>query len=111
MARPGQAHEASVSENRTLVRLVWYEWHGSGAVPQRSVEICGSVEETHLHPPIQYELAIFQRSKDYCFSLRSGEPASQYGQILINLVLADVDAVVIPLYLFILYEFIEDVLA
>ena len=63
IARPGQAQELSGSENVTLVGLVRDEWLGSGAVRRADGEICGSLEETPLHPPIRYEELIFQRAK------------------------------------------------
>ena len=65
IARPRQAQEGSASENSALEGLTSDEWRGLGAVRRRDVEICGSVEETPLLPPIRYEKLIFLRAKVY----------------------------------------------
>ena len=63
IARPGQAQEGSASENSALVGLGSEEWLGSCAVRRSDVEICGSVEEPPLLPPLRHKGLIVQRAK------------------------------------------------
>ncbi|MFC1824339.1 hypothetical protein ACFL9T_16645 [Thermodesulfobacteriota bacterium] len=60
-----------MSENSAFVGLGSDEWLGSGAVPRRNVEICGSVEETPLllQRSLGLNTSSFERVECDCFQI------------------------------------------